>query len=138
MNMFRNLCVVFTGGVLLGGCALPSDPPIEDTLGPALAGIGQQPVANLNTPAVAKPDKPKKPTPEELEAIADAKMERRILAMAHYAAGVAHRERGERKEASEEFYQAALADPTNEKIVSKRKMTLTDLPLIDFLPIFFL
>ena len=99
------------------GCALPSDPPIEDTLGPALAGIGQQPVANLNTPAVAKPDKPKKPTPEELEAIEDAKMERRILAMAHYAAGVAHRERGEGREATEEFYQAALADPTNEKIV---------------------
>jgi len=117
MNMFRNLFMVFTGGVLLVGCALPPDPPVEDTLGPALAGIGQQPVANLNTPAAAKPDKPKKPTPEELEAIEDAKMERRILAMAHYAAGVAHRERGEGREATEEFYKAALADPTNEKIV---------------------
>ena len=117
MNMFRNLFMVFTGGVLLVGCALPSDPPVEDTLGPALARIGHQSVANLNTPAAAKPDKPKKPTPEDLEAIEDARMERRILAMAHYAAGVAHRERGEGREATEEFYQAALADPTNEKIV---------------------
>ena len=117
MNMFRNLFMVCTGGVLLVGCALPPDPPVEDTLGSALVGVGQQPVANLNSPAAAKPDKPKKPTPEELEAIEDAKMERRILAMAHYAAGVAHRERGEGREATEEFYKAALADPTNEKIV---------------------
>jgi len=109
--------MVFMGGLFLAGCALPADPPIEETLGPALAGAGQQLVANLNPPATLKPDKPKKPTPEELEAAEDAKMERRIRAMAHYAAGVAHRERGEGKEAVEEFYQAALADPTNEKVV---------------------
>ena len=117
MNMFRNLFTVFTGGVWLVGCTLPADPPIEDTLGLALVGISQQPVANLDSAATTKPDKPKKPTPEELEAAEDAKMERRIRAMAHYAAGVAHRERGEGEEAVEEFYQAALADPTNEKVV---------------------
>ena len=37
--------------------------------------------------------------------------------MAHYAAGVAHRERGEHKEAAEEFVQAALVDPSNNKVV---------------------
>jgi tetratricopeptide (TPR) repeat protein len=109
--------MVVAGGLVHVGCALPVDPPVEETLGSILAGASQQPVANLDPPAIAQPDKPKKPTPEELEAAEDAKMERRIRAMAHYAAGVAHRERGERKEASEEFYHAALADPTNEKVV---------------------
>ncbi len=107
--------MVVVGGLLHAGCALPADPPVEETLGRALTGASQQPVANLDSPATSKPDKPKKPTPKEVEE--DAKMERRIRAMAHYAAGVAHRERGERKEASEEFYLAALADPTNEKVV---------------------
>ena len=92
--------MVFTGGLFLAGCALPADPPIEETLGPALAGTSQQLVANLDPPATPKPDEPKKPTTEELEAAEDAKMERRIRAMAHYAAGVAHRERGEGKEAA--------------------------------------
>ena len=115
--MFRNLIMVVAGGLVHVGCALPVDPPVEETLGPILAGANQRSVANLDPPATSKPDKPKKPTPKELEAAEDVKIERRIRAMAHYAAGVAHRERGERKEASEEFYQAALVDPTNEKVV---------------------
>ena len=44
-------------------------------------------------------------------------MERRIKAMAHYAAATAHRERGENDEALEEYYQAALADPTDQKVM---------------------
>ena len=47
----------------------------------------------------------------------DANMERRIKAMAHYAAATSHRERGENDEAFEEYYQAALADPTDQKVM---------------------
>jgi len=117
INIFRNLIMIFTGGLLLAGCSLPADPPAEQTLGLALAGTIQQPVGHLDPPTTTKAAEPKKPTSEELEAAEDAKMERRIRSMAHYAAGVAHRERGEHKEAAEEFFQAALIDPANEKVV---------------------
>jgi len=110
---FRNLILGCTGGLLLVGCAAPPDPPVAQTLGPVLEGI-THPVFNLAPP---KKDSPKELTPEEKEAAEDAKIARRIDALAHYGAAVAHRERGEEKQAVEEFYKAALADPSNEKIV---------------------
>ena len=54
---------------------------------------------------------------KDVTASEDAAVERRIRSMAHYAAATAAMERGQRAEALEEFEQAALADPTNEKIV---------------------
>jgi tetratricopeptide (TPR) repeat protein len=105
---FRNLTLGCTGGLWLAGCALPPDPPVEQTLGPALDGI---------THPVFNPAPPKEDPPKEKEAAEDAKIARRIEALAHYGAAVAHRERGEEKKAVEEFYKAALVDPSNEKIV---------------------
>ena len=86
---FRNQLMVFAGSLVLAACAWSGAVP----------------------PPEAKPD-------PEVERIAEnAAIERRIRSMAHYAAATAAMERGQRAEALEEFEQAALADPTNEKIV---------------------
>ena len=88
---FGYLTLVFVGALLHIGCALPPDPPVQQTLGPALeqSGVIEQPKPVSNgTPA-------KELTPEEKQAAEDANMERRIKAMAHYAAATSHRERGE-------------------------------------------
>ena len=107
---FRNLILGFTGGLLLVGCAGPPDPPAGETLNEAWARAH---------PVIFKDQdgKPKALTPEERQAKEDAKIERQIEALAHYGAALAHRERGEEKKALEEFYKAAVADPSNEKIV---------------------
>ncbi len=44
-------------------------------------------------------------------------LERRIQAMAHFAAGVSYELRNEQAKAQEEFYQAAMADAGNESVV---------------------
>ena len=110
---FGYLPLVFVGALLYTGCALPPDPPAHQTLGPALeqSGVIEQPKP------VSNDTLPKELTPEEKQAAEDANMERRIKAMAHYAAATAHRERGENEEAFEEYYQAALADPTDQKVM---------------------
>lgn len=95
------------------GCALPPDPPAHQTLGPALEQSG---LIAQNTPVSNDPPV-KELTPAEKQAAEDAQMERRIKAMAHYAAATAHRERGENDEALQEYYQAALADPTDRKVM---------------------
>ena len=95
---FGFLIPVFVGVLLHTGCALPPDPPVQQTLGPALeqSGLIEQPKPVSNVPPA------KELTPEEKRAAEDANMERRIKAMAHYAAATAHRERGENDEAFEE------------------------------------
>ena len=110
---FGYLPLVFGSALLYTGCALPADPPAHQTLGPALeqSGVIEQPKP------VSNDTQPKELTPEEKQAAEDANMERRIKAMAHYAAATAHRERGENEEAFEEYYQAALADPTDQKVM---------------------
>ena len=112
-NAFEYLVLVFVGGSLSVGCVLPSDPPPAQTLGPVLEATGHIPVANLQD----KPAPKAEPTEKEKEAAEEARIEKRIRATAHYAAGVAHRERGETEESLEEFYQAAITDPSNEKVV---------------------
>ena len=110
---FGYLTPVFVAALLHTGCALPPDPPAHQTLGPALEQSGLiESAENVSNDPPAK-----ELTPEEKEAAEDAKMERRIKAMAHYAAATAHRERGENDEALEEYYQAALADPTDQKVM---------------------
>lgn len=44
-------------------------------------------------------------------------LERRIQAMAHFGAGVSFELRGEQAKAQEEFYEAAMADASNESVV---------------------
>ena len=112
-DMFRNLTMVLAGGLCLGGCALPTDPPAAETFGAALDSV-----QHVNAGPGDKP-KDSEPAKKDKEAAEDANIEKRIRAMAHYAAGVAHRERGELKEATEEFYQAALADPSDKKVVTE-------------------
>ncbi len=46
-------------------------------------------------------------------------LERRIQAMAHFGAGVSFELRGEQAKAQEEFYQAAMADASNESVVTE-------------------
>ena len=56
--------------------------------------------------------------PVEVAPTRDAEeLERRIQAMAHFGAGVSYELRGEQAKAQEEFYQAAMADSTNEPVV---------------------
>ncbi len=96
------------------GCAAPTDPPPHETAGPALEQAG------VLKPAFNKPKtKPKNAelTPEQKAAAEEANMERQIRSMAHYAAATAHRERGEEQEALNEYYQSALADPSNQKVM---------------------
>ena len=110
---FGYLTPVFVGALLHTGCALPPDPPVQQTLGPALeqSGLIEQPKPVSNGAPTTEL------TPEQKRAAEDANMERRIKAMAHYAAATAHRERGENDEAFEEYYQAALADPSDNKVM---------------------
>jgi tetratricopeptide (TPR) repeat protein len=103
---FRNQFMVFAGSLVLAACAGPGAVPNEEPAKPT----SEQPVI-APTPPEAKPD------PEADRIAEDAAIERRIRSMAHYAAATAAMERGQRAEALEEFEQAALADPTNEKIV---------------------
>ena len=66
---FGYLTLVFVGALLHIGCALPPDPPVQQTLGPALeqSGVIEQPKPVSNgTPA-------KELTPEEKQAAEDAK-----------------------------------------------------------------
>ena len=112
-DMFRNLTMVLAGGLCLGGCARPIDPPASETFGAALDSV-----QHVNAGPGDKP-KDSEQAKKDKDAAEDAKIEKRIRAMAHYAAGVAHRERGELKEATEEFYQAALADPSDKKVVTE-------------------
>ena len=102
----RNQFMVFAGSLVLAACAGPGAVPNEESANPT----GEQPVS-APAPPEAKPD------PEAERIAEDAAIERRIRSMAHYAAATAAMERGQRAEALEEFEQAALADPTNEKIV---------------------
>jgi len=108
---FRNLLLGCTGGLLSVGCVLPDERPAGESLNEAWAKT--QPVYFLDD----KKDKPKELTPEEKQAKEDEKIAKRFQALAHYSAALAHKERGEEKEALTEFYKAATADPSNEKIV---------------------
>jgi tetratricopeptide (TPR) repeat protein len=97
---------------MASGCAAPADPPAHETAGPALEKAGV-----IKTKSQVKSPTKEKLTPEQEEAAEEAQMERKIRSMAHYAAATAHRERGEEQEALNEYYQAALADPSNQKMV---------------------
>ena len=103
---FRNQFMVFAGSIVLAACAGPGAEPNKESADLT----GEQPV-------IAPPPPEAKPDPEAERIAEDATIERRIRSMAHYAAATAAMERGQRAEALEEFEQAALADPTNEKIV---------------------
>lgn len=103
---FRNQFMVFAGSLVLAACAGPGAEPNEESANPT----DEQPV-------IAPPPPEAKPDPEAERIAEDAAIERRIRSMAHYAAATAAMERGQRAEALEEFEQAALADPANEKIV---------------------
>ena len=96
------------------GCAAPPDPPATETAGPALEKAGI--IEDVSRKQVKTPSE-KKLTPEQKAAAEEAQMERKIRAMAHYAAAIAHRERGEDQEALDEFYKAALANPSDQKIM---------------------
>ena len=110
--MYATLLVAMTIVAAISlGCAAPTDPPPHETAGPALEQAG------VLKPAFNNPKtKPKKAelTPEQKAAAEEANMERQIRSMAHYAAATAHRERGEEQEALNEYYQSALADPSND------------------------
>ena len=54
---------------------------------------------------------------EQKEAEAKAKEEREFQALRHLAAAQSHLERGEEQEALEEYYKAALANPSDKKVV---------------------
>ncbi len=108
--MYRNQFMVFAGTLVLAACAGPGAAPNEETTPSTAAQQPNQPVVEP-TPPKAIPDAEAKRIAEE------AAIERRIRSMAHYAAATAAMERGQRAVAMEEFEQAALADPANEKIV---------------------
>ena len=61
--------------------------------------------------SAAKTDK------EQKEAEAKVKEEREFQALRHLAAAQSHLERGEEQEALEEYYKAALANPSDKKVV---------------------
>ena len=108
--MYRNHLLVFAGCLVLAACAGPGTGSNTDTTN---NNASEQSVTTLEPP---------KPGPNAGAAEADAEaeekaMERRIQSMAHYAAGKAAMERGQRAEAIKEFEQAALTDPTDEKVV---------------------
>ncbi len=103
------------------GCAAPSDPPATETAGLALEKAGI--IEDVSRKQVKTPSE-KKLTPEQKAAAEEAQMERKIRAMAHYAAAIAHRERGEDQEALDEFYKAALANPSDQKIMMEVVQTL--------------
>tara|TARA_Y100000588_G_scaffold380096_1_gene463411 strand:+ start:267 stop:1991 length:1725 start_codon:yes stop_codon:yes gene_type:complete len=70
--------------------------------------------AGKNSPA--KSSKEKK-TAQQKEVEAKAKEEREFQALSHLAAAQSHLERGEEQEALEEYYKAALANPSDKKVV---------------------
>ncbi|MDG2214562.1 MAG: hypothetical protein P8M70_12075, partial [Verrucomicrobiota bacterium] len=96
------------------GCCTPPDPPAAETVGPILEKVGA--IENASRKQVSAPQE-KRLTPEQKAAAEEAQMEHKIRAMAHYAAAIAHRERGEDQEALDEFYKAALANPSDQKVV---------------------
>ncbi len=94
------------------GCAAPPDPPAHETAGPALEQAGI-----IKTEKQVKTPPEEKLTPEQKAAEEKAQEDREFSALAHYAAAVAARERGEEQEALEQYYQAALANPSDQRIM---------------------
>ncbi len=107
----RNQFMVFAGIFVFAGCAGPGATSNAESADlTATQQSSHQPVT-----APAPPEE--KPDPEAQRIEEEAAIDRKIRSLAHYAAGTAAMERGQRAEAIKEFEQAALADPTNEKIV---------------------
>lgn len=105
---------IFIIASMSSGCAVPPDLPAHETAGPALEKAG---VIVSTDKKPLKRNKKAELTPEQKDANEEANIERKIRAMAHYAAATAHRERGEDQEALDEYYQAALADPSDQKVM---------------------
>ena len=88
--------------VLLSGCVVTDEPSVEDALGK---------LSELPVPA----EDPINPAPdifavESKSVTPNPAQERRIQAMAHFSAGVSYEVRREKKKASDEFFQAGMAD----------------------------
>ncbi len=85
----------------------------------AILATGSMLVAGCGT---APPPKPKPPKGSSAAAVkreraADAAVEKTAQAHAHYAAGVVQEMNNEQEAATEEYYQAALLDPSDENLI---------------------
>lgn len=117
LRAFLPGCVAY---LLLSGCVVLDEPSVEE----ALSKLSEPP---------APPTEQAKPKPdafavESITAKPDPAQERRIQAMAHFSAGVSYELQRQKQKANDEFYQAGMADTSDEKLVllAARKLLNTN------------
>src|SRR5437899_7887584 len=96
-RIFIRAALVATGGLLFWGCASAKSPSAQ---------IGPQGSKGRSAP----------PAKSDPEPPSDATVEKLAEAHAHYSAGVIHEMNEEQEEALQEYYQAALGDPSDEAL----------------------
>ena len=111
--LFRSgVIVLVVGSVLIAGCGGPQHGNARKSPAPSSASAA----AFTRLPGEPYED-PTVMTPGEAQPDTDTNLENIIDAHAHYAAGVVHEMNMDPESALDEYYRAALLDPTNQALV---------------------